>query len=183
MNVYKTILKRRTIRVFKKKKISKKILEKLVNAGRLAPSARNLQPLEFLVVNKNLDKIFKNVKFGGEIENSKNKPVSYIIILVNKKINSKNYQYDSGLASANIILSAEEEGIGSCLMGAIEREKIRRVLNIPSSYIIDLVIALGYPKEEPVTEESEEVSYWRDEKEKLHVPKRKIENLLHWNEF
>jgi nitroreductase len=128
MEVYKAILKRRTIRIFKNKKISKKTLEKLVNAARLSPSARNLQPLEYLVVNdpKLCDLIFENVYFGGEVEKlrkKENRPVAYILVLVNKKIRNSGFEHDVGLAVGNIVLAAFEKGIGCCILRAIEREK------------------------------------------------------------
>lgn len=63
MGIYETIISRRTIRKFKQETIDPEILKKLVNAGRLAPSAANLQPLEYLVVDdKDLkEKIFPNL--------------------------------------------------------------------------------------------------------------------------
>jgi nitroreductase len=187
MEVYKAILKRRTIRIFKNKKISKKTLEKLVNAARLAPSARNLQPLEYLVVNdpKLCDLIFENVYFGGEVEKlrkKENRPVAYILVLVNKKIRNSGFEHDVGLAVGNIVLAAFEKGIGCCILGAIEREKIKKIFRIPKNYYLDLVVALGYPAEKPVLEEGEG-KYWRDEKEVLHVPKRPLDKILHWNKF
>ncbi len=187
MRVYQAILKRRTIRLFKPKKIPKRILKKLINAARLAPSARNLQPLEYLVVDdENLcDKIFENVHFGGKIEKlrkKENRPVAYILVLVNKKIKENNFEHDVGLAVENIVLTAWEEGIGCCIMGAIEREKISQIFNLPSHYYLDLVIALGYPAEKPVVEEGRG-EYWRNEKGTLHVPKRSLKEILHWNKI
>jgi nitroreductase len=187
MEVYKAILKRRTIRIFKNKKIPKRILKKLVNAARLAPSARNLQPLEYLVVDdpKLCDLIFENVYFGGEVEKlrkKENRPVAYILVLVNKKIRESGFEHDVGLAVGNLVLVAFEKGIGCCIMGAIEREKIKKIFKIPENYYLDLVVALGYPAENPVLEEGEG-KYWRDEKEVLHVPKRPLKKILHWNKF
>jgi nitroreductase len=187
MEIYKAILKRKTIRIFKNKKIPKMILERLINAARLAPSARNLQPLEYLVVDdpKLCDLIFENVYFGGEVEKlreKENRPVAYILVLVNKKIRESGFEHDVGLAVENIVLTALENGIGCCIMGAIEREKIKKIFRIPENYYLDLVVALGYPAEKPVLEEGEG-KYWRDEKGVLHVPKRPLEKILHWNKF
>ncbi len=187
MRVYQAILKRRTIRLFKDKRISKRILKKLVNAARLAPSAKNLQPLEYLVVNdkKLCEKIFENVYFGGETERlrtEKNKPVAYILVLTNKKVAQKFSKYDAGLAVENIVLTALEEGIGCCIMGAIKREKLKKICKIPSNYHLDLVLAFGYPAEKPVLEKGHR-KYWRDKRGILHVPKRSLKEILHWNKF
>jgi nitroreductase len=159
----------------------------LVNAARLAPSAKNLQPLEYLIVDdkKLYEKIFENVYFGGETEKlrtEKNKPTAYILVLVNKKIRSKFSEHDVGLAIENIVLTAWEEKIGCCIMGAIKREKLKKIFKIPSNYHLDLVLALGYPAEKPVLEEGRR-KYWRDKKGILHVPKRSLKEILHWNKF
>lgn len=188
MKVYQAILKRRTIRIFKDKKIPKKILELLVNAARLAPSARNLQPLEYLVVNdsKLCDLVFENVYFGGEtdkLRKKENRPTAYILILVNKKIRQKEFEHDVGLAAQNIVLAALEKGIGSCIMRAFEEEKLMKILKIPKKYFLDLIIALGYPAEKPKIVEGKWRKYWRDKKGVLHVPKRKLKEILHWNKI
>lgn len=188
MKVYDIILQRRTIRIFQNKKISRKILKKLVNAARLAPSARNLQPLEYLVVDdKELcEKIFENVYFGGQVEKlrtKENKPKAYILVLVNKKIKSENFEHDVGLAVENILLAAWEEKIGSCILGAIEREKIAKIFNLPSHYHLDLIVALGYPAEKPIVVQDKNKHYWRDERGVLHVPKRPLDEILHFNKL
>lgn len=187
MSVYKTILQRRTIRIFKPIKIKKNILKKLINAARFAPSARNLQPLEYLVVDEKelCQKIFENVKFGGEVEklqSKEKKPKAYILVLVNLNVKDKRFEVDVGLAVQNIVLTAWEERIGCCIMGAIERENLMNIFKIPPNYHLELVIALGYPAEKPKAEEGYR-PYWRDEKGVLHVPKRKLEEILHWNKF
>ncbi len=188
MTVYKNILKRRTVRIFQNKIISKKILKKMINAARLAPSARNLQPLEYLIVDdeNKREEIFQNISFGGDVEKiqeKENRPKAYILILVNKKVREKGFEHDVGLAAGNIILTAQEEGVGCCIMGAINRKKISKNLKIPSYYFIDLLIALGYSKEEIKMKESEKISYYRNEKGVLFVVKRKIDKILHWNNF
>jgi len=188
MDVYETIIKRRTIRVFKDKKIPKEKLEKLVKAARMAPSANNLQPLEYLVVDDEMlcEKVFENVTFGGEageLQTKEKRPVAYILILVNKQIRESRFEHDVGLAAANIVLAAWEEGIGGCIVGAVDREELAKLLKIPSHYFIDLVIALGYSAEKSKAVDAEDVSYKRDEKGVLYVPKRPLSKILHWNEF
>lgn len=188
MNVYQLILKRRTIRIFKPKKISKRVLEKLINAARLAPSAKNLQPLEYLVIDdpKICDLVFANVYFGGQVEKLRtreNRPVAYILVLVNKKIRQKEFEHDVGLATENIVLTALEKGIGSCIIRAFERKKLVKILKIPKKYFLDLVIALGYPAEKPKIFEGKFKKYWRDKKGVLHVPKRKLKEILHFNKI
>jgi nitroreductase len=190
LKVYDTILSRRSIRRYKQKPIQLELLKKFVNAARLAPSGANLQPLEFLIVkDRNLcAQIFETIGFAGYIKpkwtpKPEERPTAYIVIIVNNKSNPW-YQRDVGLASANIILAAEEEGIGSCIICKIDKEKIKIILNIPSGKEVDSIISLGYKDEVSVTEElNDSVEYWRDENQILHVPKRKLEDIIHIDGF
>lgn len=190
MKVYDTILSRRSIRRYKQKPIQLELLKKFVNAARLAPSGANLQPLEFLIVkDRNLcAQIFETIGWAGYIKpkwtpKPEERPTAYIVIIVNNNSNPW-YQRDVGLASANIVLAAEEEGIGSCILCKIDKEKIKKILNIPSGKEVDSIISLGYKDEVSVTEElNDSVEYWRDENQILHVPKRKLEDIIHFDGF
>jgi len=188
MDVYETILSRRSIRRFKQKSIPFETLKKLVNTARLAPSAANLQPLEYFVVNdKNLcSEIFETLSWAGYIKpkwtpGQLERPVAYIIMLI-KNTENKWYLRDVSLASENILIAAEGEGIGSCILCNIDRDKIRKILKIPEKIMIDSVIALGYKDEKSMIEDfKENVEYWRDENNILHVPKRRLEDIMHAN--
>ena len=190
MDVYEAILSRRSIRRFQQKSIPLELLKKFINVARLAPSAANLQPLEYFVVTeKNLrDKVFETLSWAAYIKPKwapikEERPTAYIIILV-RDTNNKWYSRDASLASENIVLAAEEEGIGSCIMCKIDRGKLQEILNISKDMIVDSVIALGYKAEKPVIEDfKDSVKYWRDKNEVLHVPKRKLEDIFHVNKF
>jgi nitroreductase len=81
-------------------------------------------------------------------------------------------------------LAAWGQGIGSCWLLSVERDKIRKRLGIPMTYKIDSVLALGYPNEEPIAEVMEDsVKYWKDSTGRLHVPKRRLEEIIHFNKF
>ncbi len=191
MGVYETILNRRSIRRFKNIKIPYEILEKCVNAARLAPSARNLQPWEFIIVDNEdlLPKVFSTLGWASYISPKGNpppgeEPKAYIVVLFNQNIDSKLFQYDIGMAIENIILVALEEGIGTCCLANVDRDKLRQILNIPETHLITLVVALGYPNESPVIEEfTDSVKYWKDEMGILHVPKRRLKDILHRNRY
>jgi nitroreductase len=191
MKVHEAIRKRRSIRRFKNKKIPYKILEKLVDFARLAPSGSNLQPLEYIIVDRKdlVGEIFKILKWAGYIYPKGNppegeEPRAYIVVLVNKEIREKGYEHDSGLAIENICLAAEGMGLGSCIIGSIDRAKLREILGIPRKMIIDLIVALGYPNEKPIMEETySDIKYWKDEKNVLHVPKRRLSLILHRNGY
>jgi nitroreductase len=189
MEVSDAIKKRRTIRRFKQKPIPEKTLRNLIEAARVAPSAANLQPLEYLVITDKFvkEKVFSTLSWAGYIAPSGNpkegeKPTAYIAILVNTKIRDKDWQWDVGAAVENILLMGMGGKIGGCWIATINRDKLRALLNIPKHLNIDSVVALGYPAEKPVLEEAENfIRYWKDKRGVLHVPKRKLEDILHFN--
>jgi len=191
MSFYDLIVSRRSIRQFRQKRVSRDILERLVDTARLAPSAANRQPLEFVVIDeqKTVKQIFPCLKWAAYIAPEGNpklghEPAAYIVILANTEVSEKGYEWDVGAAVENMILTALEDGIGSCWLVSVDRDKVREILNIPVKYKIDSVLALGYPAETPVIEDMNgSVKYWKDNKAKLHVPKRKLEDVIHLNRF
>ena len=111
-------------------------------------------------------------------------PTAYIVILVNLDIRKSEYERDVGAAVENMILTAWEKRIGSCWIANADTNRIQKMLKIPENYKVDSVLALGYPDEEPRTEEMKDsVKYWKDSKGQLHVPKRRMEDILHFNGF
>lgn len=194
MSIYKTIISRRSIRKFQQKEVDLIILKKLVNAGRLAPSGANLQPLEYFIVTKNelREKVFSTLQWAGYVKPNGNpkegeKPTAYIIIIVNKKLAiGSNYKYDVGASAENINLVALEEGLGCCWIGAFNKKRLTKILKISEKYIVDLVLAIGYPAEQPIYEElapGSSTKYYKDSSGTLHVPKRRVEDIIHINSF
>ncbi|MDI6848722.1 MAG: nitroreductase family protein [Candidatus Saccharicenans sp.] len=185
------IRKRRTIRQFRPEEIPVNILLNLADLGRMAPSAANLQPLEFIIVQDPgvRKQVFPWLRWAAYINPAGNpkpgqEPVAYIVIIVNTAIRQKGYEYDVGAAAENIILGALTQGIGSCWLISVDRDRLKNILEIPDDYKIDSVLALGYPAESPVVENFQgSVKYWKDENETLHVPKRKLEEVVHLNRF
>mgnify|MGYP001071610351 CR=1 FL=1 len=190
---YDLILKRRTIRKFRQDDISLETLKKLVNSARVAPSAANLQLLEYIIVNcsEKCKKIFKCLKWAGYIKPEGNpkkseEPAAYVIFLVNVSLaNGDSYRIDCGASVQNLILAALEEGIGSCIIGSCDRDKIKKILDVPGNKKIEFLVALGYPSEEPIMEDSKNgnIKYYKDPSGKLHVPKRPLKEILHVNAY
>jgi len=191
MTTYDIILKRRTIRRFRQSSLDENALEKMVNAARLAPTGANLQPCEFIIVTEKgiMNRLFKALKWAGYIAPTGNppedkRPMAYIVVLVNTERRKTAGEIDAAAAIMNIIYTALEMGIGSCWLGAIDREQIRTILHIPETCKIDSVVALGYPDEEPIVEPlADSVKYWKDEKGVLHVPKFSLDQVMHKNQY
>ncbi|RLF54271.1 MAG: nitroreductase [Thermoplasmata archaeon] len=189
MDLERVIKTRRSIRRFKQIPLSMDFLVNLVDAGRLAPSGANLQPIEYVIVNDKriCEKIFSALRWAGYIKPEwrpaeGERPVAYIVILVQEG-RSPFSDVDVGLSAENIMLLAWSHGVGSCMLGNIDREMIREILGVPDGYRIHSVIALGFPAEKSVVEESDAVEYWRDEDGVMHVPKRRIKDIVHINRF
>lgn len=192
METYKAILKRRSIRNFKQREIPHKDLRRMINTARLAPSAANLQLLEYLVVTKKVlrEQLFPHLKWAGYIAPKGNpkpgcEPMAYIIILINKnKGLHSGVQRDIGAAAENIMLFAQSKDIASCWLGSINRPKIHKLLFIPKYLKIDSIIALGYANmKAKIAVFKNSVKYWLDKKGVLYVPKRPLEEILHWQRF
>jgi len=191
MNITNLINTRRTIRQFKRIPVGRGVLEKIVNAARLAPSAANLQPLEFIVVDESRTSadIFSCLRWAAYITprgdpKPGQEPAAYIVVLVNQNIRRTMFEYDVGASVENMILAALEEGIGACWLLSIDREKIAELLKVPVNCRVDSVLALGYPAEQPVIEDFQDSpKYWKDDEGVLHVPKRSLAGVLHFNKF
>lgn len=159
MGIYEAAISRRSIRRFKDMPISREILERCINAARLAPSASNLQPLEYIAIDDDqlLPQVFSTLKWAAYISPAGNppqgrRPKAYIIILRNRDIGVSSSVYNVGTAMENIILVALEESVSSCPVASVDRDKLRQTLDIPDVYEIPLVLALGYPDESPIVE-------------------------------
>ena len=187
MDLEEVIYKRRTIRRFKQDPISLDTLKKLVDFARVAPVARNVQALEFIIVESAeiRKKLFPLVRWAGSLPEEQRtpepgrEPTAYIIVLVNTKIKRPFVDFDVGAAVENILLGAINFGIGSCWMAAIDYKKIPELFEIPEHYDLKQVISLGYPDEESVMETyKDSYAYWKDSDGKMHVPKRELDDII-----
>jgi len=183
--------KRRTIRRFQKRKVPYDVLERCVDAARLAPSGANMQPCEYIVVDDEalLPQVLSTLKWAGYIAPKGDpplgeEPTAYIVILLNRQKRPQGGNHDVGIAAAYISLVAFEKGLGTCLLGSVDRDRLRKILKVPDHCEIDLVVALGYPNETPAVEElSDSIKYWKDDQGVLHVPKRKLGDIVHRNHY
>ena len=197
MNIYEATLKRRSIRRFKEKAVPSSALEKCIDAARLAPSGRNQQLCEYIVIDdpKVLPGIFENIGGSAKLPPDKGGPApsqtpkAYTIILINKTLEGDAARrrvtlIDVGMAAENIILTALEQGIGGCPILMFNEKDLKLILEIPDDYDIALVIAMGYPDEAPVADvAADSLNIWVDDKGLRHVPKKKLADIIHRNKF
>jgi nitroreductase len=191
MDIISLIKSRRSIRRFSQEKLDRNLLIELVESARCAPAGANVQSLEYIIVDepKTREKLFDALAWAGHVKPKRNpapgqRPVAYIVVLNDTKI-KKDASVDAAAAIENILLAAWGKGVGSCWLGLIDREKILQILNIAPKYYVDSVAALGKPAEKPVMEDAvgEDTKYYLDDKDVLHVPKRPLKKILHFNKF
>ena len=188
MDIEEAIYKRRTIRRFKQDPIPIDVLKKLIDYARVAPMARNIQGLEFVIVENSeiRAKLFKLIKFAGSLPEDQRtpepgrEPTAYIIVLVNIEIKPSFFDFDIGAAVENILLGAISYGIGGCWMANINARKIKSLLKVPDQYLVKHIISLGYPDEESFVEPYEDsYKYWKNPDGTMHVPKRDLDDIIY----
>jgi len=166
-------------------------LRELIDLARHSASAGNRQPLKYILVADaaTCARIFPHTRWagalpdwGGPVEGER--PTAYIVILLDTEI-SEGVGHDVGIAAQSIMLGATEKGLGGCMLGAIDRPRLRKVLNVPERYEISLLLALGKPIEKVVITDlapGGSTNYYRDENQVHYVPKRTLNELI-WSEF
>ncbi len=183
------IKKNRSYRRFHQdRRVDVETLRELVDLARLSGSAANLQPLRYILVCDPPinEQIFTCLGWAGYLKNwpgpeEGEQPPAYIIIMSDTAKANDYVGYDCGIAGQSILLGAVEKGLAGCMLGSINRKKLRNILNIETQFTILLVIALGEPKEEIVIEtvgQDNDIRYWRDDKGMHYVPKRKLSDII-----
>ena len=174
-------------RFYQDVRITKEELIELVDLARLAPSAKNNQPLKYFISNTSEvnNKIFETLTWAGYLKDwdgpkEGEKPSAYIIVFLDKNITDNNY-CDHNLAVQNILLGAVEKDFGGCIIAAFNRKKITEIVSPGINIEPLLVLALGKPKEEINLYEinpNDDIKYWRNSDQIHQVPKRKLDDIL-----
>lgn len=153
MDVLEAIKGRRSVRTFKSEQnLSEKIVEKLIDAARWAPSAGNIQPWEFIIVRRpEVKKRLAEVAFNQSfIEEA---PV-VIVVCADENRSSESYGQrgetlyciqDTAAAIQNVHLTAYSVGLGTCWVGAFKEEEASELLKIPRGIRPVALIPVGYP--------------------------------------
>jgi len=164
MQTQQTLKSRRSIRSFNSQPLSSSTIEELIDCARFAPTARNIQPWEFVVVTKKstLEAL------GAFIENGRFISQSRCSIAIFCQ-DTKYYLEDGCAATQNILIAATELGLGSCWVAGDKKEyapKVKELLSVPENFKLVSLIALGYSDSPtPI------------------VPKRSVKEVLHWEKF
>jgi len=166
MDAMEAIRARRSTRIYENKPIPKETLEQLVEAARVAPTARNVQPWEFIVITQpeTLKKIADLAENGRFLVSAK----ACIAVFCS---DTKYYLEDGCAATENILLAATALGIGSCWVAGDKKpycSQVNNLLDVPQTFKLVSLVALGYPK----SEGSFKITN-----------KRKLDDVIHWDKF
>jgi nitroreductase len=172
MHTWDTIRARRNVRQYLDRPIGREDLERVLEAGRRAPSGGNWQPWNFVVVTdrEQLVELAKAWEQGGRhIARS-----AATIVLVAKEPDDQSRRdllmYDLGQATAHMMLAAADLGIGSGHSGVIDQEQARRVLALPDGYLAVYMIGLGYPADRPL-------------RPLVNPDRRPFDEVVHWGRW
>ncbi|MFA4935035.1 MAG: nitroreductase family protein [Candidatus Methanoperedens sp.] len=152
MDVSTAIRSRRSIRAYEPREVEEDKLMRVLDAGRLSPSASNRQERRFIVVKdagkrQQLSEAAKNQKFVAEA------PVVIAICSVEQEYvmacGQPAYPIDTAIAVDHMTLQAVEEGLGTCWIGAFNEKKVKEILNIPANVRVVTLLPLGYPSNIP----------------------------------
>ncbi|MCX7784865.1 MAG: nitroreductase family protein [candidate division WOR-3 bacterium] len=154
MDFYDVIKNRKSVRAYKPDPIPDEVLNRILEAGRLAPSAKNIQPWKFIVVKDHnikqaLVSACRNQEFIGQA------PIVICAVALEKIAWGRmggywsSYPVDIAIALEHIILAATNEGLGTCWIGAYDEAEVKKILRIPDDVKVIALTPLGYPAQEP----------------------------------
>ncbi|MFQ6011791.1 MAG: nitroreductase family protein [Nitrososphaerales archaeon] len=143
MDTFECIRKKRDIRTYREEEIPLPVLLKILDAGRLSGSAMNKQPWNFVLIRdkEQLKKIAHLSPTGPYIENA----AAAIAIATDQS--NPYHGIDCGRCVQNMMLSAWNEGVGSCWVSGIDRKEISNMLDLPSDQYLFAIIPMGYPEQ------------------------------------
>ena len=145
MDVFEAIKNRRSIRSYESKPVEEEKLVSLLEAARLAPSAKNRQNWKFIVVTEK-ETIKRLVSACNDQRFIAQAPV-VIAGIANPML--KWYKLDMGIAFEHIALHAVELGLGTCWIGAFDERRVSTILNVPKHLETVILMTVGYPRVHP----------------------------------
>ncbi|MFH1889128.1 MAG: nitroreductase family protein [Candidatus Omnitrophota bacterium] len=164
MQTLLALKERRSVRKFNSTPLPSNLIEELVDCARMAPTARNVQPWEFVIVTKKetLGEIGSLAENGSFIREA----ACCIAIFCQ---DTKYYLEDGSAATVNILTAAHDIGLGSCWVAGDKKpytEKVAQMLKVPAGFRLVSLIALGYSNEKA-----------------LLPSKRPLKEIIHWERY
>jgi len=165
LDLFEAIKGRRSVRAFTREDVSEGDVERLIDAGRCAPSAGNIQPWEFIVVRKPATK--RGLAIAALSQTFIERAPVVIVVCANQLRSARGYGergvhlyclQDTAAATQNLLLAACALGLAACWVGAFKEEEARRTLNLPEGVRPVAIVPVGHPAEEPMTRSRRELN-------------------------
>lgn len=164
MDTFECIRTRRTTRTFSPKDLPEETLHKILEAGRLAPSARNMQPWHLIAIrDKAMLKRLAPLCTSGRYIDQAGLAVAVVTDPANRW-----HEIDGARAVQNMELAGWNEGVGTCWIGGLERDTIKDLLGIPPQLHLLTILPFGYPT---------------DPAAPRRRTKKRPEEVFHWERF
>ncbi|WP_176014261.1 nitroreductase family protein [Victivallis sp. Marseille-Q1083] len=188
---FNTLLaRRRTIRRFQQRPVPEEALRRMLEAARQSSCAANLQRLRYLVLRDEslVGEIFRHTRYAAKVAPRRNPvpgetaPRCFIAVYSDATPNNHLYA-DAGAAIQSMELMAADQELGCCWIGAFDARAVESLLDFSAPRRLLYLLAVGYPAEMPVGETvalDEDASYYLDDRDVLHVPKYRLDDLVSW---
>ncbi len=156
MSILTVIKARRSVRKYRPDTIPADVLRRVLEAARLAPSGKNLQPWRFILVK---EESMKRKLADASVRQSFIAQAPLVIVACGFPDNCysrmgnymKSWPVDVAIAIEHLMLQAQEEGLGTCWIGAFEEKEVKSLLNIPDDVRVLALTPLGYPDDIPAS--------------------------------
>ncbi len=164
MDAMENILTRRSIRVYEDRPVDRAVLEEVLSAARMAPSWKNTQTADCIVADQPNPELREKLMACLPSFNAKTFSTAPVLIIMTSKKGRCGYEkdgsfsttkedrwemFDAGIACQTLCLAAWAKGLGTCIMGLYDEEKLPALLNLPEDRYITALITLGYPAQSP----------------------------------
>jgi nitroreductase len=151
MDTWDAVRSRRNVRQYTEQPITRDELDQILEAGRRAPSSMNWQPWHFVVVTDRaqLGELAKVWQGAGHVARS-TATIAVVAAEPEDQVHRDWLEYDVGQATAYMMLTAADLGIGSGHAAVRDQEQAQRVLGFPHGYVCLYLIALGFPADRPL---------------------------------
>ena len=150
MDVYEVIKTRKSVRAFQSREVPDEVLERILDAARLAPSANNFQEWRFVVVR---DRETRDELVEAACRQTFVAQAPVVLACCAETNNhvmtcgQPSYPIDVAIAIDHITLCAVAEGLGTCWIGAFYEDEVKRILSIPPAIRVVALLPLGYPQD------------------------------------
>ena len=162
MELFEAIHTRRSVRVYEENPVARETIEKVLSAAQMAPSWKNTQTAGFIVVES--PEMKEKLMEVLPSYNAKTVSTAPVTVVMTARKERAGYErdgsfttkkgdrwemFDGGIACQTLCLAAWGEGLGTCIMGIYDEEKLPALLAVPADQYVTAVVSMGYPAQTP----------------------------------